>query len=160
MKMTETNINSVVENLMILQPLLYKNFLKPERNKTTLSPGTLFVLGVLKRNVVLSMSEIGNKLSMPKPHVTGLVDKLIAEGYVERLNDPNDRRIINIKITEKGIEDLVAIKKEISKNLRKKLLTLDEEKLETLSRATQQVKEIMILLLNEDDHDCCKSTIK
>jgi DNA-binding MarR family transcriptional regulator len=144
--MPENNVNTIVENLMTLHPLLHKSLIKPVRCKTTLSPGTLFVLGVLKRKGTLSMSEIGREMGMPKPHVTVLIDRLIAEEYVERHDDPNDRRIININITRKGVDSLLSIKKEISEDLRQKLMTLDKETLETLSEATLQVKEILIQL--------------
>lgn len=122
------------------------------RSKTNLNPGSLFVLGVLSRNGILSMSEIGCKLSMPKPHITGLVDKLVAEDLVERLYDPKDRRIVNVHITEKGMLDFNAIKLEISQELRIKLQKLDAETLHTLSVATKQVKDILIkFVVNQPD---------
>ena len=148
--MTQTNIDSVVDNLMHLQPLLYKNLLKPSRNKTPLAPGAVFILWVLKRKGTLAMSEIGRRLNMPKPHVTALVDKLIAEELVVRVNDPNDRRIVNIQLTEKGNDTLLEIKQDVSEDLRQKLLNLDDEKLEILSVATQQVKDILIVLSEID----------
>jgi DNA-binding MarR family transcriptional regulator len=152
--MTEINIDIVVENLIHLQPLLYKNLLKPTRTKIPLPPGAIFVMWAIKRNGILSMSDIGRNLSMPKPHVTGLVDKLIAEELVERVNDPNDRRIVNVQMTEKGIQSLLEIKQDMSEDLRQKLSTLDEEKIQILSIATRQVKDILILLSNTE---CCKS---
>jgi DNA-binding MarR family transcriptional regulator len=147
--MIQANIDTVVENLMHLQPLLYKNLLKPTRNSTPMAPGAVFVLWVLKKYMVMSMSEIGRKLNMPKPHVTVLVDKLIAEDLVERINDPNDRRIVNIQITDKGIETILEIKKDTCEDLRYKLLSLDEEKLEILSIASQQVKDILMILIEQ-----------
>ena len=148
--MTETNIDSVVENLMAIQPLLHKNLLKPVRTKSVLPIGALFVLGVLKNNAVLSMSEIGNKLSIPKPHLTLFVDKLITEGFVERFNDSHDRRIINIKVTAKGIENLACIKKDISENLRQKLTKLDISQLDKLQTASQIMKETLITIFEEN----------
>ena len=94
---------------------------------------------------------------MPKPHVTGIVDKLIFEGFVERVSDPNDRRIVNIKITAKGTKNLFSIKKVISEDLRNRLSKLDEKKLEILSATSQQVKEILISIFNEDSHNFNKS---
>ena len=152
--MTEINIDIVVENLIHLQPLLYKNLLKPTRTKTPLPPGAIFVMWVLKRKGIISMSDIGRNLSMPKPHVTGLVDKLIADELVERVNDPNDRRIVNVQMTEKGFQCLLEIKQDMSEDLRQKLSNLDEEKLQVLSIATRQVKEILILLSGTEN---CKS---
>ena len=149
---TKISIDSVIENLISIHPLLSKAFNKSMRSKTNLNPGSLFVLGVLSRNGILSMSEIGCKLSMPKPHITGLVDKLVAENLVERLYDPKDRRIVNVHITEKGILDFNAIKLEISQELRIKLEKLDVETLQTLSLASKQVKDILIkYVVNQPD---------
>ncbi len=138
------SIDLSIENLISIHPLLSKSFTKSIRTKTNLNPGSLYVLGVLRRHDILSMSEIGCKLSMPKPHVTSLVDKLIAEDMVERLLDPKDRRIVNIRITEKGVDDFNAIKLEISKELRIRLEKLSAEKLDILAEASQQIKEILI----------------
>jgi DNA-binding MarR family transcriptional regulator len=110
----------------------------------------MFVLGSLKRNGLQSMSDIGKCLAMPKPHVTVIVDKLIEEGYVERQNDPNDRRIVNISITEKGIEVFHEIKKTLAENMKIKLLNLTEEEQEILAVASQQVKDILISILSKE----------
>ena len=97
----------VVDNLLSIHPLLAKNITKAIRHKTNHTPGSLFVLGTLSRHGKLSMTEIGCHLSLPKPHVTSLVEKLIADELVERLHDTNDRRIIYIQITEKGIKEFM-----------------------------------------------------
>jgi len=156
---TKISIDSAIENLISIQPLLSKVFNRSMRSKTNLNPGSLFVLGVLCRNGILSMSEIGCKLSMPKPHITGLVDKLVAENLVERLYDPKDRRIVNVHITEKGMLDFNSIKLEISQELRIKLEKLDVETLKTLSLASKQVKDILIKhVVNQPDSmitTCC-----
>ena len=49
------------------------------------------------------MTEIGEKLFISKPNVTTLIDKLIEKGLTERLSDKQDRRIIKIKVTKKGL---------------------------------------------------------
>lgn len=152
------SIDSSIENLISIHPLLSKSFTKSIRTKTNLNPGSLYVLGVLRRHDILSMSEIGCKLSMPKPHVTSLVDKLIAEDMVERLLDPKDRRIVNIRITEKGIDDFNAIKLEISQELRIRLEKLSAEKLDILAEASKQIKDILIEmeLSYNGSSTCCK----
>ena len=104
-------------------------------------------MGSLKRNGVMSMSDIGKCLAMPKPHVTVIVDKLIEEGFVERQNDPNDRRIINILLTEKGLDAFLEIKATLAENMKIKLLNLSEEEQETLAVASQQVKDMLISIL-------------
>ena len=136
----------VVENLVSIYPLLARSISKSIRAKTTFSPGTIFTLGALSHHEKLTMTGIGCHLSIPKPHVTALVDKLIKDDLVERLLDPNDRRIIFIQLTEKGRITLKEIKQLISKELRDKLSLLTTEQMNVLSQASQQVKEILMLL--------------
>jgi DNA-binding MarR family transcriptional regulator len=148
--MLKLKIDQIAENLITIHPLLYKSISRPLRNQTSITPGGMFVLGSLKRHGILSMSDIGKCLSMPKPHITVIVDKLIEEGYVERQSDPKDRRIVNILLTEKGMNDFEDIKQAISENLKSKLVVLSEEELEQLSAASLKVKEILISILSKE----------
>ena len=153
---TETvSIDKIIENLIYLHPLLSKSLTRSIRAKTNLNPGSLYILGMLSKHGLLSMSEIGCKLSMPKPHVTGQVDKLIAEEMVERLFDPNDRRIVNIRMTEKGKEDFKAIKQEVSQDMRERITKLDEQKLRSLFDSTQVVRDILSDIMTDTKMNLC-----
>ena len=96
------------------------------------------------------MSLIGKYLSMPKPHITVIIDRLIEEGYVERQHDPDDRRIVNISITEKGLIDLDEINQVIAEELKVKLLVLDADELEQLSVSSQNVKDKLLYILSQE----------
>lgn len=148
--MTTLKIDQIAENLLSIHPLLFKSISKPLRNQTSITPGGMYILGTLKRHGTLSMTDIGKYLSMPKPHVTVIVDKLIEEGFVERQSDPKDRRIVNILLTEKGSENFESIKLAISENLKFRLSELTDEQLEILATASQQVKEILISILSKE----------
>jgi DNA-binding MarR family transcriptional regulator len=148
--MTTLKIDSIADNLISIHPLLYKSISRPLKHQSSITPGGMYVLGSLKRNGMLSMSDIGKCLSMPKPHVTVIVDRLIEEGLVERQSDPNDRRIVNILLTEKGLEDFETIKQEISENLKIKLSKLSDEEQEILSDASQKVREILLSILSRE----------
>ncbi|MEI6554123.1 MAG: MarR family transcriptional regulator [Paludibacter sp.] len=149
------SIDRIIENLIYLHPLLSKSLTRSIRSKTNLNPGSLYILGMLSKHEILSMSEIGCKLSMPKPHVTGQVDKLIAEEMVERLFDPNDRRIVNIRMTDKGKEDFIAIKQEVSQDMRERIEKLDEHKLKTLFDSTQVVRDILSDIMTDSKLTTC-----
>lgn len=148
--MTESNINIIAENLISIHPLLYKSISRPMRAKSPITPGGMFVLGSLKRHGTLSMTDIGKCLDMPKPHVTVIVDKLIEEGYAERQNDPKDRRVINVVLTEKGLVNFEEIKRSSTESLKEKLTRLSEQELEELLTASQKVKEILLTILSKE----------
>ena len=142
-------IGKIIENLFYVHPLVSKSLTRSIREKTNLYAGSLYILRLLSVHEMLSMSEISCKLSMPKPHVTAQIDKLIAENMVERLFDPNDRRIINIKLTEKGIGDFKMIKQEIGQEMRQRMETLSPQKLKILLDSSQQVRDILTEIMKD-----------
>lgn len=148
--MNKLKVDQIAENIISVYPLLYKTISRPIKHQSSVTPGGMFVLGSLKRHGLLSMTDIGKCLAMPKPHVTVIVDKLIEEGYVERQNDPNDRRIVNISMTEKGFEVFQEIKTALAENMKIKLLKLTEEEQDILAVASLQVKDILISILSKE----------
>jgi len=50
----------------------------------------------------VACSEIGNRMIARVPDVTRLVDRLEGARLVERCRIPNDRRVVQVKITEAG----------------------------------------------------------
>lgn len=57
--------------------------------------------------------DIISRMMDQAPDVTRLVDRLIKDGYVERFNSSEDRRLSLAKITEKGLQLLDKVKPEI-----------------------------------------------
>lgn len=53
-------------------------------------------------NEGISQNEIGRHLIVSPSNITRLIDRLIADGYAQRLVSKSDRRVKLIKITSKG----------------------------------------------------------
>ena len=60
---------------------------------------TIEAIGI---NTESTMSEIAQKLKITSGTLTTCVNKLIKKGYVERKRIEEDRRVVLIKLTEKG----------------------------------------------------------
>lgn len=142
------SIDLLIRNLMDIHPLLSKRF-KDIRAQTNLNPGSLYILGLINKHSSLTMSEIGCKLGIPKPHVTAHIDRLIRSKMVKRNYDENDRRIINITLTEKGKKDINDIFLSLSQDLKARIETLDEEKLKTFFYAVIEVKTTLAEIIND-----------
>ena len=54
-------------------------------------------------------SEIGEQMVSPVPDVTRLVDRLQDRGLVKRTRSAEDKRIVRVEITRKGLELLAAL---------------------------------------------------
>lgn len=143
------DIDIIVENLVSIVPIIAKSYSRAVRSKTEFTPGELFTMGALAHHGKLTMSGIGLHLSVPKPQVTSLVDKLIQTDLVQRLYDPKDRRIIYIQLTEKGFETFSNTKKLIGAEMRARIELLDNEKLLTLQNASGEVKSILVEIMKD-----------
>ncbi|WP_010247929.1 MarR family winged helix-turn-helix transcriptional regulator [Acetivibrio cellulolyticus] len=51
---------------------------------------------------VINVSQISNKLQVTSPTVTELIKSLSGKGYIERCADAKDKRVVDIKLTDKG----------------------------------------------------------
>ena len=51
---------------------------------------------------VINISKISNKLGVTSPTVTELIKSLSSKGYIERCADARDKRVVDIKLTDKG----------------------------------------------------------
>lgn len=146
--MKKENLESIVENFLFIWPMIKKNLIQPELlpENQELSKSHFPMLFTLQRSGVQTMSELGKKLFISKPHMTLLVDKLIQHGLVERGNDPNDRRIITIGLTDEGnklVKDLLTT---IRNNMKEKLGVLEDDDLQKLFVSLEKVKEIIAKL--------------
>ena len=77
-----------------------------------LSSGRLGVLFRLLRGGDTPLGELALSLDSTPRNVTGLVDHLERDGLVERVPDPDDRRSVRARLTEKGREKINGIWKE------------------------------------------------
>lgn len=48
-------------------------------------------------------SDLADRLSYSRPRMTRILDALVDKGFVERRNDPDDRRRVLVKITNEGV---------------------------------------------------------
>ena len=148
----ETSMDKAIENIISIMPLLSKSLKQFIKGKTTLSAGAVYVCAALNHHGKLSMSEIGAHVAAPKPHVTTLVDKLIEDDMAERLNDPNDRRIIYIQLTEKGKAFFQSLKTDVHEEFRDKLRFLSAEEADSLAASSQKVRDSLIAMLKSQYH--------
>ena len=82
-----------------------RDFLKyysEEAYKVKLTLSQIAILDVLSRDKESTMSDMARAMNVTTAAMTGIVDRLVRDGYVARINDPDDRRVIKIKLTAKG----------------------------------------------------------
>ena len=74
-----------------------------------------------------TMSELSTALSVPFSTATRIVDGMVADGYVKRLPDPEDRRIVKVALTSKGLQLHNMIEKTTGEHVQQILACLTAE---------------------------------
>ncbi len=112
------------------------------------SPEVLFRVGtVLNSHPGITMGELSYALSVPLSTATRVVDALVDQGYVQRLPDKEDRRIVRISFTPLGRELYNFVDTYITERIHKiaSRLTQDEMAMliTLLGRVAQAVEDTM-----------------
>lgn len=89
----------------------------------------------------LKASEISRILRVKSPTITPVIRTLEEEGLVERNVDPDDRRVVRIKITEAGKQALREVHREWRNKMQELVEYLGEEDAKQLTRLLNRVHE-------------------
>lgn len=103
-----------------------------------ISPQQYNILRILRgAKEPLKVQTIKERMIERAPNATRLMDKLCAKQLIVRLNCPDDRRVVHIDITDKGLQML----KEISKEFKEDLLeNLTEKEALQLSNLLDKIR--------------------
>ena len=101
---TDQKLSVIADNILQFFPIFYRKILKGAHSNTRSNPINMqfHAVAMIMSEGVMPTSEIGRRLGISRPNVTSLIDRLIEQGYVERLPDADDRRVIKIALTAKG----------------------------------------------------------
>lgn len=69
-----------------------------------LTHGQFFLLVAIMEVEGLLPSELAERTAQERPTITGLLDRLEREGWIERRTDPRDRRVLRIYLGSRGLE--------------------------------------------------------
>ncbi|PIA77759.1 MarR family transcriptional regulator [Gaetbulibacter sp. 4G1] len=103
-----------------------------------ISPQQFNILRILRgAGEAIKVQTIKERMLERAPNATRLMDKLCDKQLIERLHCPNDRRVVHINITKKGLELL----DEISKNMKSDYIdNLTEEEAGLLSDLLDKIR--------------------
>lgn len=80
--------------------------------KDTFPGSQSHILFLLQRNGPNKMSELAVALHLTPGAITTASDRLNEQGYISRLRDKEDRRVVHLELTEKGSSKLKELQSE------------------------------------------------
>ncbi len=105
--MAHLPLSEFAEQLGELMPEVMRGFTRRETSnliKSKITMAQFFVLNHLLKQQESMMKDIARFLNVTTAAATGIVDRLVKYGYIQRIFDAADRRIIRIKLTSRGAE--------------------------------------------------------
>jgi MarR family transcriptional regulator, organic hydroperoxide resistance regulator len=109
-------------------------------------PGQFRLLRVLLTRERTTMQELATLLDVAPPTVTGLIKRLLAQGYVARVHDETDWRNIWIQITEQGRQAITYYDQQRIATLQQRIEHLSPEEQDRL----QAVFPVLLHILEEE----------
>ncbi len=97
----------------------------------------------LIRNGRTSVSEIAAARNISRPAVSQAVDGLANRGLLTRTQDPEDRRHVELALTEEGNQLLDAVFSDTRAWMKEKMADFSERELENVIRAMATLKKML-----------------
>lgn len=109
------SIKGYADEMSVIIPKLHREFLHGPLKSTMTSEISfqqIVVLHIIIENGPLKMSEIARLLFITTSAATGIVDRMVKSGFLKRALEPEDRRVVNIMLTQKGKRTIITVLKE------------------------------------------------
>lgn len=115
----------------------FAEFIKPYG----LSPQQFNILRILRgANDWISMQEVRNRMVEKSPNATRLCDKLVEKKLLERLRSEEDRRVVHLKILDKGLQLLKRIDDEDDGSHNEFIENVTEEEAQMISSILDKLR--------------------
>jgi DNA-binding MarR family transcriptional regulator len=135
-------VMEIIDNIRRVFQAVNEYSKKAERETGLTSP-QLWAIKVLADGTPLKVSELARRMYLHPATVVGILDRLEGRGLVKRTRSREDRRVVEIELTDMGRE-LVAQSPEVAQGLLVKgLETLDQERLVHLEEGLEQLVSIL-----------------
>lgn len=105
--------------------------------------GQIRLLRILITHQRCTMQELADQLDVAAPTVTAMIKRLLAQGFVERLRDEQDWRVVWVLPTERGQRAVALYDRFRRANLQRRLAHLTQEELARLRAALPVLRHII-----------------
>ncbi|MCK9858574.1 MarR family transcriptional regulator [Paenibacillus sp. ATY16] len=139
--MEEQRIVSIFQAYREINQVFFQ-ILSKAASKHNLTALQLLVLRVLHETPEIRMSELAEKLNVGNSTMSGIVDRMVKAGILERERTEADRRAMTMKLTEKG-KELWRETDATRMNMMRPLLSMTEQDHRELSRLQNEVLRLL-----------------
>ncbi len=144
----KSEVDAIVETIIYLYTES-RRLTKGMASQFGLTGPQLTVLKLLESFGDLSFSSLSERIRAQNSTVTGIIDRMEREGYVRRERSTTDRRVIFIRLTEKGARLARYIQVEPMEIFRNALIDLSQADLRELLRILTKLQKRVRQLVSQ-----------
>ncbi|MFQ6041150.1 MAG: MarR family winged helix-turn-helix transcriptional regulator [Candidatus Poribacteria bacterium] len=141
---------SEVKELILEFVKLYNILDRDEKACYGVTVQQCYTLLAFERNGKMTMNELSAELGLSSSTMTRNVDILARRGYIERIRDDNDRRLVLVQLTESGRELTAKLRQCEGDFFAEALRTIPESEWGNVASSLQ------LLLTALKSKDCCQ----
>ena len=86
---------------------------------------------------------LSKEMRVSAPTITGVIDRLLRNGYLKRTRDKSDRRVVNVELTNKGKQLVEHLFSEINKRWYRILINLTTEERENYLKILRRIVGVL-----------------
>ena len=101
------------------------------------------IMAMLDENGKMKVSDLSKKIGLSNSTVSGILDKLEDQGFVERIRSSDDRRVVWVQTTQKFKECLYMHFKEAEKQFENLLSKATEDEIDKVLEGFETLKRIL-----------------
>lgn len=111
------------------------------------------VIGILHKQGEMKISELSEKIGLSNSTVSGIIDRLEKQDFVERVRSQEDRRIVFVRLSRQFAKVHKGFDKIAEEQFAKMIESGSEEE---LNKVIEGLKTLKIILDRKDDRPECQ----
>jgi DNA-binding MarR family transcriptional regulator len=120
-------------------------------HERSISMGHLHLITLLEEHGPMPMGRIAELLGSALPNVTGMADRMVERGLVERTRDATDRRVVMLSLTPQGVAQLRQLTELRRQRLGAALTQLTVEQRTTLLQSIKNLRAAFERVLRQGE---------
>jgi DNA-binding MarR family transcriptional regulator len=144
----KTEVLELAGLLLATLPRLGKMAMSASGDQGPMSANRAGVMWQLRERAMRS-GDLAQRCVMTAPALTELVDSLSRDGFVRRLEDPSDRRVVLVELTIQGRRELDKYREVMKRRVARVLANLSADKRARLRSALSDLHEAIEAMAKE-----------
>jgi DNA-binding MarR family transcriptional regulator len=96
-------------------------------------------LDLLSKRGDLTMNELSKQMGLAKSTMTRIVNNMVRGGWIERVRDQGDRRLVNVRLTQQGMEMAEKLGASSQEYIKRILNHIPEEKISQVVKSLRWI---------------------